>query len=110
MTPVRKSSLSPARQRLVSLLDFIHFGRLEDLHVFRGEPSFDPAPRAVRTVKIAGTREPRKVPSQDDVVMNREVLDLLAMLEALHAGVIRRIEIAHGLPLFVEMVEPLPAA
>jgi hypothetical protein len=107
MTPVCKSSLSPARKRLVSLLDFIHFGRLEELHVCRGEPSFDPAPRAIRTVKIAGTVQPPRRPSPD-FILCREINDLLALLSTLRDGIIGRIEVAHGLPLFVEVSEPLP--
>ena len=55
----RKRDLSPGRQRLVELMQQIQFGRIHDLPVRGGEPVFEPPPRAVKTVKIAGRNAPR---------------------------------------------------
>lgn len=103
----RHNQLSKARLRLVTLLSHIRFGRLENLSVRNGEPVFDPDLRVVRTVKIAGTQQQPRRQSEAHTV-GREVTDLLALLDTMGTGMIGRIEIAHGLPLFVELREAAP--
>ena len=39
-----KQSLSPARRRLVELMQEVNFGRIEGLHVRDGEPILEQAP------------------------------------------------------------------
>jgi hypothetical protein len=105
---VHSAQLSPARRRLVSLIRDVHFGRIEELQVRQGQPLFSPPPRVIRTVKVAGSKATK--PSQrDDAELKRESLDVLRELEALGDGVVRRIEVAHGVPLFMEIVDPQPA-
>ena len=40
----KKSSLSPARQKLLRLMQSVNFGRIEQLRVSGGEPVFAPPP------------------------------------------------------------------
>jgi hypothetical protein len=42
---VTKAALSPARRRLVELMQEINYGRIERLEVRDGEPVFDPCSR-----------------------------------------------------------------
>ena len=98
----------PPCRRLVALLTSIGFGRIEQLTIRGGEPIFDDALRVIRTIKIAGTRQPALRPDGDPA-LRREPLDLIALIQRVGDGVLSRIEIAHGLPLFVEVVEPMPA-
>ena len=102
---VFRSHVSPARQRLARLLQFVHFGRVEGLHVRGGEPAFEPEPLVIRTLKLTGRGEPRPRPAGEDGYLPGEVADLLEHLVRLGDGVIRRIEVAHGLPVIVEVVD-----
>ncbi len=102
--PAGKPHNHSARDRLVALLAHVHFGRILDLHVRNRQPVFeDPAPNVIRTVKLSGISQPP--PSTAAVALRREVADLFGLLDALDDGVIGRIEIAHGVPLFIEVHE-----
>ncbi len=108
----RASGLLPARRRLIELLSHIHFGRLLDLHVRRGQPLLDDparAPRVVRTVKLSGTNQSASRVTTEPLA-KREVTDLLRLLDDVGDGLIGRIEVAHGLPLFAEVTESTPVA
>ena len=109
VSPVRYSHLSVDRRRLVTLVHGVHFGRVEDLRVRGGQPQFVPPPRVTRTRKIAGERAPESAPPAGDAPLRREWVDLLAELDALDDGVVGRIEVAHGVPLFIEVVDAQPA-
>jgi len=108
---VRKSQLSQAQQRLVDLMARVRFGRIESLRIVSGQPLLDPPPRVTRTLKV-GARSDSPVPSSttvDDFVLKAAVVELIAHLARLGDGVVGRIEIAHGIPLLLEVHEPLVA-
>jgi len=52
---VIKAALSPARRRLVELMQEINYGRIERLEVRDGEPVFDPPRTTGRTLPAAMT-------------------------------------------------------
>jgi len=108
MTAPTFSSLSLARQKLVRLLQQTHFGRVTALTVRNGQPVFDPAPQVVRTYKFgpSASNEPARPASGANVLLKQQVVDLLAHLDRLGDGVVERIEIAYGAPVFVEITEP----
>lgn len=107
----RRSDLSPGRRRLVDLLGHVHFGRVTDLTVRDGEPQFDPPPRVVRTLKISsGRNDPRPEASHPDYLLRDQVVELLAHLDRLGDGVVHRLEVAHGLPLLLEVQGDADAA
>jgi len=97
--------LSHARQRLVHLLTRVHFGRIEALHICNGEPVFEPPPRVTRTLKVGGHNEPRTEAAARDLVLKASVAELLVHIEQIGDGLVERIEIAHGLPLLLEVPE-----
>jgi hypothetical protein len=103
----RKSDLRPAAQRLVELIQFVHFGRIEGFVVRDGEPCFDPAPRVIRTLKLgsAGRNFPGLQTGSEDFALKKEVIELLDQLRQIGDGVIAKIEIAHGLPVLLELEE-----
>jgi len=105
---VTLASLSPARKRLVELMQGINFGRIEGLSVRRGEPVMDPPPRVVRKIKFGGENGSRPESAKADFALKAKVRDLFAQLEALGDGVIPCIEVQRGLP-FRMTVEEVPA-
>ena len=105
--PTAKSSLTPARARLIELMQRLDFGRIEDLRILDGEPLFDPPPLAIREVKLARDNGPRPEIVKTDFALKAEVIDLFAQLEAIGDGVITRIEIQHGLPFRMIVEEVL---
>lgn len=98
--------LTPDQRRLLDLLVATHFGRLERLHVMGGQPVFDPPPVSVRTLKMGGKNEPRPH-SAGEFVRRAAVAELLAHFSRMGDAVIDRIEVAHGLPLLIEVREPV---
>jgi len=107
--PATKCSLSSARKRLLELMQKVNFGRIQGLTVRNGEPVFDMPPRVVRMVKFAGENGPRPEAAHVDFVLKKEVDDLFAHLNSLDNGVIRSIEVKHGLPFSMEIEEAVQA-
>ena len=105
---VTKTSLTPSQQKLLTEMQRINYGRIEGLPVRRGEPVMDPPPRIVREIKFGGENGPRPEAAKADFTLKVQVRDLFAQLEALGDGVIRSIEIKHGLP-FRMIVEEVRA-
>jgi len=95
---VTKAALSPARARLVELMQGLNFGRVEQLVVRGGEPVLDPPPRLVREVKFCAENGPRPETAKEDFALKAQVSDLFAHMEAMGDGVIACIEVKHGLP------------
>ncbi len=104
-TVAMAASLPPARRRLVKIMQVLNFGRIEGLIVRHGEPAFDPRPRIVREVKFAGENGPRPESAKEDFMLKAEVQELFAQMEAMGDGVIRCIEVKHGLPFKMTVEE-----
>ena len=100
-----KSSLSPPPVRLIELMQWINYGRIEGLSVRGGQPVFDPPPRIVREIKFGGENGSRPEVAKADFALKAEVLELFAQMEALGDGVIRSIEVKHGLPFKMTVEE-----
>jgi len=101
----KKQNLSLAQQRLIELMQRINFGRIEGLSVRRGQPVLDPPPRVVREIKFGGENGPRPEATKQDFELKALVRDLFAHLEAMGNGVVRCIEIKHGLPFRMTVEE-----
>ena len=104
-TQTRKASLSPARRRLLELLQQVNFGRLESLVIVDGEPVFDPPPRIVREIKFGGENGPRAELGASDFLLKSQVIELLAFFDELQNRTIDVLEIKHGLPFRVIVTE-----
>lgn len=104
---VRCDQLTPARQRLVRLLQRLNFGTIHHLPIRRGEPVLEPPLRIIRRRK-SGTSEPvHPGASLKDFALKSQWLAFFDDLDAIGDGQILRIEVAHGLPLIHEFEERL---
>lgn len=102
-----KRSLSPARQRLVMLVQNQVFGTIHDLSFRNGEPLFDPHPKIVRRVKLGGCNTARPQAATADFAIKQEWVEFFNHLDACENGTVLVIEVAHGLPLFFEIEQPV---
>jgi hypothetical protein len=96
-------SLSPARQRLVTLAQHQLFGTIRELEFRNGDPIFDPMPRVVRRIKLGGHNTARPQAGKPDSVLKREWVEFFNHLDSYDHGTVLLIEVAHGLPLFFEI-------
>jgi hypothetical protein len=101
--PILKSSLSDRQRRLVELLQEQPFSRIENLTVRCGEPDFAHPPKIIQKLKMGSDNGPRPESELPDFWLKRPVVELLETIAELGEGEIRRIEVAHGLPLTVEI-------
>lgn len=76
----------------------IGFGRIEQLRVVAGEPTFTPMPTVVREVKFGGAPGGDAAARPVEFALKQDVVDLLAELRALGDGATVSIEVRHGLP------------
>jgi hypothetical protein len=99
MSVPTKSALSPARQRLIELMQQVNFGRIEALVVRGGEPVFDdPAPKIFREVKFGSENGPRAELESRNFMLKTQVVELLKELDQLGNGQIDVLTVRHGLP------------
>jgi hypothetical protein len=105
-TTPRKSSLSPARRRLLELLQLVHVGRLENLHVRDGEPVFNPPPKVVLAVRFPGQNDAHPGIDWSDFKLKPAVIELFRRLDAIGDGVIAVLSVHYGLPASAEVDAP----
>lgn len=105
MSVSSKSSLSPARRRLLELMQSINFGRIEFMDVRDGEPVLDPLPHVVREIKLGGDNGPRPEVAIADFCLKAQVVDLWEKLDELGTGTVVSLEVKHGLPFQIVIPE-----
>ncbi|MBP3954871.1 hypothetical protein J8F10_06190 [Gemmata sp. G18] len=98
-----KRSLSPARQRIVELLQQLNFGRVENLVVRGGEPVLDPTPVVIREYKFASENGPHPESGRPDCRLKNQVADLMSLLDDIGDGTITVLSVKHGLPFHAEL-------
>lgn len=104
MSGLRKSSLSPARTKLVDLMRRVRFGTIEELILEDGEPRLDRRLLFSTTFR-AGDTEARKQGSYQggDYFLKAQVVDLMARFDEIRDGEIVKLEIREGLPHFMSI-------
>lgn len=102
------ASLSPAKKRLVALMQRLNFGCIEQLNVRNGEPVFDPPPQVFREFRPGGDNSSRPESRLKDFELKIEVIELLDQLDQIGNTTIQLIEVKHGLP-FKALVEEVVA-
>jgi hypothetical protein len=100
-----KSSFSEPKVQLIELMQRINFGRIEALSVRRGKPALDPPPRVVREIKFGGENGARPEVVKANFMLKAQVRDLFAQMEAMGDGIIRCLEVKHGLPFKMTIEE-----
>lgn len=98
-----KSSLTPARRRLVELMQRLNFGRIEGLSVRGGEPVLDPMPAVIREHKFGSENGPHREAGRPDYQLKNQVTDLMALLNAIGDGAIAVLSVKHGVPFHAEL-------
>lgn len=93
-----KAGLPAPRRLLVETMERIGFGRIEGLTVRDGQPVFNPPPRIIHEIKIAGENNPRSGLPAADFELKHQVLELFDHLTRLQTGKLESIEVRHGLP------------
>jgi hypothetical protein len=97
------SALSHRQRWLVKVHQEHPFSRIEHLHVSRGEPDPDHPPTIIQKLRMGGDNGRRPESELPDFWLKKPILDLLETIAELGEGEIRSIEVAHGLPLTVEI-------
>lgn len=100
---MRKSELTPSCRRLVELMQEVHYGEIRGLCVREGRPTFVPRPRIIRMEKLDAEEDPRPPAPAEDYVLKKQVQRLLEHLQRVRDGMIRRIQVKHGLPFSLEV-------
>jgi hypothetical protein len=98
MRETRFLDLSPARQKLVRMLQAVNFGELQCVHIREGEPTFDDHSMIVVDVKLDKEEVPRPELDLADFALSAEVLRLMSRLDELKNGTIQSLEIRAGIP------------
>lgn len=101
--PVSKSTLSKGQRDLVELCQQHPFSRIEGLLVRAGLPVLAPPPRVIQKLRMGGDNSARPESTLPDFWLKKQLVDLLETIAELGDGEIRTIEVAHGLPLLVEI-------
>src|SRR5262249_60047132 len=83
-----KQSLSEARRQLLELIQWVGFGRIENLCVRGGEPVLEPAPAFVREHKFGGENDPHPGLTATDFLLKAQVVDLFRQFDLIAAGLI----------------------
>lgn len=102
-----KATLSPARRRLLEMMQRLNFGRIEELEIRGGEPVFSPAPRVIQDIKLGGENGPRPELESADFVLRSQVIEFFAHLGKLGDGCVELIEVKHGLPFKLLVEQPV---
>ena len=98
MSIARKSSLSPARRRLLELMQSIGYGRIQNLIIRDGDPVFRPPPYVVREFKLNSDDDADHELAAVDFELKLEVVRLFRRLDRLGDGMVESVEIKDGLP------------
>jgi hypothetical protein len=102
---VSMTTLSKPRKQLLRVMQRVNFGRIENLVVCRGEPVLEPSPRVVKDLKLGGDNEPRPELELQHFELKREQTELFDALTRIQDGQVELIEIKHGLPFRLTVVE-----
>jgi hypothetical protein len=103
--PFTHAMLTPAWKRLLRLFQKVNFGRVKRVVVRNGEPVFDPRPQVVRDIKFGGDNVSRPESVSVDYSLKPQVRELIEQLARLGDGVVKVIEVKHGLPFLMRVVE-----
>lgn len=100
---MQKSQLSQERQRLVEVMQRMHFCSIINLQLRHGQPVFDPPPALVQNLKI-GTRNDLRVQIQlRDFTLKRAHVELFQHFDVIRNGLIDELEVHYGLPQMLKV-------
>jgi hypothetical protein len=94
-----KHSLSPARRRLVELMQEVNFGRIEGLQVQDGEPLLDRKPRVLREHVLGKLNGPNPARNRGDFALKEQILELFDLFDRERSVMIESLIVQNGLPV-----------
>ncbi len=96
---ITKAALTPARRRLVEMMQETNFGRIEGLEVRNGEPVLDPPPRAVRQMVFGKKNGPNAGRSNSGCALKKKVAELFEVFDREQTFRVLELVIDDGLPV-----------
>ena len=96
---VTKAALTPARKRLIELMQEINYGRIERLEVRAGEPVFDPPPTVLRLFLFSKDNGPNALRGIDAFALKKKVTRLFEIFDREQSLLIRELMVDNGLPI-----------
>ena len=99
MMDVTRAALTPARGRLVELMQEINYGRLEGLEVRDCEPVLDPPPRVVRQIVFGKDNGPNVRRAAAGFTIKKKVSELFEVFDRARSFLILELVIDNGLPV-----------
>jgi len=106
---VTKATLTPARKRLVELMQEINYGRIEQLHVRDGEPVFDPPPTVLRLFLFGKDNGPNESRGNDGFALKKKVAELFEVFDRERLLSIQELMIDNGLPVRMTVADEVRA-
>src|SRR5262245_95371 len=97
LTP-RFSDLSPARQFLMRVGQWVNHGQIKSISVRNGDPILDPTSTVLVSVKLDSDQTPRPETDLADFALPAEVCRLMLHLDELQNGEIESIAVVAGIP------------
>ena len=95
---VTKQQLSPARQRILQLMQKFSFCSIRDLQIRGGDPTFSPPPTIIQDLKLGSDNDPRPQLYMRDFQLKAEHLELFTVMDEVQNGCIEEICVKYGLP------------
>jgi hypothetical protein len=105
MELLNKSSLSLQRQFLIETLQRINFGRLENLRFKAGEPILDETSKIFREHKFGSENGPRPESTKIDFALKKQLAELFRYFDDRRDGIVESLEVKHGLPFRMVVIE-----
>ena len=104
---VTKAALTPARKRLVELMQELNHGRIEGLQVRDGEPVFDPPPTMLRLFIFGKGNGPNDARGRKGFVLKGKVTELFEVFDRERSLSIQQLMIDDGLPVRMTVVDEI---
>ena len=104
------ADLTPRERDLVGRMSELRFGKLEEIPIRDGEALVERA-IVIRDMKLGGRLEDEDFEApRDHFTLKRPVVELIETLRGLRSGLIRKIEVRSGLPVFLQVQEAADGA
>jgi len=104
-----KAALSPARKRLVELMQKVNFGRIEGLQVRDGEPVFDPPPTVLQLFLFGKDNGPNASRGSEGFALKRRVTELFEVFDRERSFSVQQLMIDNGLPVRMTVADAVGA-
>ena len=106
-TVVTKAALTPARQRLIEVMQEVNYGRIEGLEVRDWEPVLDPPPRVVRQIVFGKDNGPNACRATDGFALKKKVAEFFEVFDRERSFLVLELVIDNGLPVRMTVADAI---